>query len=633
MITPAVSTADRWTRAQDDIAEWNVPVTSEQETWRREEVARWLAAEVCEIDETHEVGIIHPLLLVDKEGWQSQPTPELQWEKKFRLCLAVKKWVNESLPRHRLRMETLTMAVRSIWPGDMLSKGDLKSGYNHLLLREGCRRFWRFRLDGVVYRMRALFFGLATAPYVFSLCMMQMIRHLRDQGARMSFFIDDVIMAEPPTLLQQRLHRWLWPVSGVLGMFWGSKSEWEVSEMKVHLGSVVDSQKRQLRLRPERAKQLRDAARYLLKRGEITVRTILRIVGRLRAFQGAIPNGQLLCWELAKQVASLVSSRIPNPQDLSPRKLKALWRPILKHRLTLDKGAIRALEWVKSRATSTLGRKWHDDDTMRLVVDAGPQRAGGIMDGKKMSMDYPTWMREHLTNRQSLRELVALWLGAQTFVAQLEGERVILENDCQGALAALRSLHNGSLAPWVAEVLWYFMDHGIELHRTHWVPGRELIRRGVDGLSRIVDVNDWKLNEQTWAMVWNWNRGLQIDRFASGDNAQLRRWNSRFHEPGTEGVDALQQLWRGSVNYACPPLSMLSQVVEPIRSQEADTTLILPVWPNQPWWPLVRILSPNPSQWLTLGWSNDLFSTGTSGSGAVFRHHWKFVAVRLFPTM
>ena len=134
------------------------------------------------------------------------------------------------------------------------------------------------------------------------------------------------------------------------------------------------------------------------------------------------------------------------------------------------------------------------------------------------------------------------------------------------------------------------MEHGVELHKTHWVPGRELIRRGVDGLSRVVDVNDWEVNEATWSRIREWSSELQVDRFASGKNARLERWNSRFHEPGVEAVDALMQDWRGVSNYACPPLCLMSQVVELVRSQQAATTLVVPVWKNQAWWPLLGLV-------------------------------------------
>jgi hypothetical protein len=299
--------------------------------------------------------------------------------------------------------------------------------------------------------------------------------------------------------------------------------------------------------------------------------------------------------------------------------------------VVLDRGAMRALAWIRKHVTPQLGRAWHDEEVVHLAADGGPVRAGGRLHGASMSVVYPEWVREQLQDRQSLREVMALWLGAETFLQQLEGKRLVVENDCKGALAALRSLRNGRLAPWAAEMLWFLMDHGIELHQAHWVPGRELVRRGVDGLSRWVDVNDWTLVDPVWRRLSMWNPRLTVDRFVSRENAKLKRWNSRFHEPGAEAVDALREDWRGEINYACPPLALLSQVIELIRVQEADVTLVVPVWPGQPWWPILRILAPRRDQWLELGNGREIFSAGLSGKGAVFRHDWEFVAVRLFP--
>jgi hypothetical protein len=608
-------------------------VTAEQAKWQAEEVARWQAAEVCEVDTTDEPGICHPLLVADKPGWKELPTEQERWEKKFRLCLAVRKWVNKSLPKFHFKMETLAVALRSVWPGDALAKGDLKSGYNHVLLREDCRRFWRFQLNGVTYRMRVLFFGLATAPFVFSLCVMQVVRLLRDNGARMSSYIDDWMLAEPPDRLTERLRRWVWPVSGVVGFHWGSKCEWKATWEKVHLGVVVDAKLREVRLRTDRAREMREMARYMMKRGAVTVRTLMRLVGKLRAFQGAIPNGQLLAWELSKQAGQVVADAIPNPARLSGKQLKGRWRGVLKRTIMLDAGARRALIWIRENVTPELGKQWHDEEVVRLTADGGPTRAGARVKGASMSAVYPKWVRERLRDRQSLREVMALWLGAETFLQQLAGKRIVLENDCKGALAALRSMRNGRLAPWVAKLLWFLMDHGIELHQAHWVPGRELVRRGVDGLSRWVDVNDWTLRKRVWEELRDWNPAMTVDRFASSENAKLRRWNSRFHEPGTEAVDALRQDWKGEVNYACPPLALLSQVIELVRVQEADVTLVVPVWPAQPWWPILRILAPRRWQWRYLGRSKEIFAAGGSGVGAVFRHEWEFMAVRLFPRM
>lgn len=45
-----------------------------------------------------------------------------------------------------------------------------------------------------------------------------------------------------------------------------------------------------------------------------------------------------------------------------------------------------------------------------------------------------------------------------------------------------------------------------------------------------------------------------IDRFANHLNAKLPRFNSRFSNPGAEGIDAFVMDWAGENNYVCPPV-------------------------------------------------------------------------------
>jgi len=133
-----------------------------------DEHRRWLSEGISErVGPEDKNGFWHPLKVAPKAGWELLP-PELQWRKRFRLCLAVAKTLNKSLRIPRLKMETLEMALRLVQEGDCLVVGDQDSGYNHLLLRPESRRWFRYRIGGESFQMCVLFFGLASAPLVFS---------------------------------------------------------------------------------------------------------------------------------------------------------------------------------------------------------------------------------------------------------------------------------------------------------------------------------------------------------------------------------------------------------------------------------------------------------------------------------
>lgn len=76
-----------------------------------------------------------------------------------------------------------------------------------------------------------------------------------------------------------------------------------------------------------------------------------------------------------------------------------------------------------------------------------------------------------------------------------------------------------------------------------------------------------------------------IDRLATAGNAQLRRFNSLLHHPGTKAVNGWLQDWGGrEVNYIEPPFSQAGLVIPKIVQERATVVVVLPAWPAQTWW-------------------------------------------------
>ena len=76
-----------------------------------------------------------------------------------------------------------------------------------------------------------------------------------------------------------------------------------------------------------------------------------------------------------------------------------------------------------------------------------------------------------------------------------------------------------------------------------------------------------------------------MDRFATMTNTQLPRFNSRFADPQTEGVDALaQNNWGPENNYCVPPFKLIPDILRVVKSQKAHATLIVPMWSGQAWY-------------------------------------------------
>ena len=74
--------------------------------------------------------------------------------------------------------------------------------------------------------------------------------------------------------------------------------------------------------------------------------------------------------------------------------------------------------------------------------------------------------------------------------------------------------------------------------------------------------------------------------FASAQHHQLPRYFSRAADPKAAGIDAFRADWKAeSAPYANPPWPLIAAVLRKIRHDEARVMLVVPDWPNAPWYP------------------------------------------------
>ena len=111
-----------------------------------------------------------------------------------------------------------------------------------------------------------------------------------------------------------------------------------------------------------------------------------------------------------------------------------------------------------------------------------------------------------------------------------------------------------------------------------WQPRETKIVRIADLGSRVVDHFNFALPMHLFCQanaiaMCLWGRGFQFDRFSSFETAMpmdVRRklpFNSFYLQPYSSGRDALQQNWKGWVNWAHPPHHLVGRVIGLLRRQ------------------------------------------------------------------
>ena len=95
--------------------------------------------------------------------------------------------------------------------------------------------------------------------------------------------------------------------------------------------------------------------------------------------------------------------------------------------------------------------------------------------------------------------------------------------------------------------------------------------------------SEWSLNMDVFhSLTRQWP--VMIDLFPTSDNHRCSIYFSPFRDPLSAGMDALLQSWDGLLAYAFPPWSILPQVLAKLRvSNQTLLTLVVPYWPQRPW--------------------------------------------------
>ena len=177
------------------------------------------------------------------------------------------------------------------------------------------------------------------------------------------------------------------------------------------------------------------------------------------------------------------------------------------------------------------------------------------------------------------RELKAVELALISFAPSLLGKQVAWFTDNTNVVSIV---HSGSkvteLQDLALRIFHVCVSSGISLEMK-WIP-RDL-NSFADHLRRIIDFDDYTINDDVFHILdVRWGTHT-IDRFACSYNAKLSRFNSRFYQPGTEAVNAFLQDWEFENDWLLPPVSQIARVVDHLSLCNAEGTLVIPMW-NDP---------------------------------------------------
>ena len=192
-------------------------------------------------------------------------------------------------------------------------------------------------------------------------------------------------------------------------------------------------------------------------------------------------------------------------------------------------------------------------------------------------------------------ELKTVFLALKEFQDLCSDKIVLVEMDNTTVVSYINKeggMRSGPLCALLWRILTSCTRKQVTLKARH-IPGR--LNMVADELSRLGQTiqTEWSLLPEVFQTICSqWHRP-QIDLFATRFNNKLPLFVSPVPDPLASAVDALSLPWEDLDEYAFPLAAILGKVVEKLQDSPCKRIiLIVPGWPNMPWfWDLLALSS------------------------------------------
>ncbi|KAG1043300.1 hypothetical protein G6F43_011686 [Rhizopus delemar] len=246
------------------------------------------AIEPVPVSESY-ASFVSPLFTVPKKSGGVRPVFNL-------------KALNQYVDCPHFKMETIQDISLMVKPDDHLASIDLSDAFLHLPLHPSSRKYLRFVWQNRLFQFRTTPFGLNIAPFWFTKTTRLIVQWARQQGIRLSAYLDDwIIMGETKEILQQHLQKVLSCLRNLGWLVNDEKSNFEPSPTIEHLGFVLDTTTMQASLPGKKLRDIQRSLKQLFQNPVQTPRRVQSVIMRLQAATFAVFPARLYTRHLLHQ--------------------------------------------------------------------------------------------------------------------------------------------------------------------------------------------------------------------------------------------------------------------------------------------------------------------------------------------
>jgi hypothetical protein len=533
--------------------------------------------------------------------------------------------LNRFIVYEHFKMENLETVRYLVREGDWFIKLDLKDAYLTVPVNSSQQKYLRFAWKGRVYQFRCMAFGLSPAPRIFTKILKVAVAFLRRRGIRIVVYLDDfLIMNDSEEGARADLETVLRLLQSLGFLINWEKSVTTPSRVMEYLGMVIDSVRLSFALPPIKVQEVKKMCTNALNTGQVPLRDVASILGN---FTWAIPTIPFAQSHYRSMQRFYINESQKALGDLSVKCVFSV-------------GARSDLEWWVANLEEANGKEFFPKIAdIEIFSDASRSGWGAVCDG--ITTRGP-WTTDQSTLHINCLELLGALYALQSFAKNAHGLSIRIHLDNSTAVCYINKgggTKSTELTKIAKELTSFCEQREISIVATHLAG---VLNIEADRESRATsDASDWMLDRAIFRklqIVWP----TEIDLFSSFWNAQLPAYVSWRPQPESTAINAFSINWSGRMGYAFPPFALLSKCLEKIRKEAANIVMVCPVWPAQPWFPVLLelacdvpvLLQPAPSLLTSAkGEPHPLLETGAlqlaawmlsgeSSAGRDFRNHW-----------
>ena len=533
----------------------------------RQEVEAMLAKGALEIARDPGPGFYSRLFLVEKAtgGWR--PVIDLSH-------------LNDFVQLTPFKMETVASVLLSVREGDFLASLDLKDAYFQIPIHGSSRKLLRFMSEGTVYQFKALYFGLSTAPQVFTRVFAVVSAWAHARGIRLLRYLDDWLVLSSSEKKAKESIRELLSLCRTLGIVINEKkSDLVPSQSAKYLGMTIDTGAGKVFPSLARVEKFLTVAGRFCTMQSPPAQLWQVVLGHLASLERLVPHGRLrmrsLQWHLKSQWSP----------ESDPPSLP----------VALPEEARRDLSWWMVRDHLLVGVRFGTPaPDLHLYSDASSSGWGAHLLDQNVSR---VWSAQEKLLHINLLEMKALFLALQSFQEDVAGHHVTAMCDNSTVVAYINKQGGTVSRPLcllTSRLLRWTESFDVHLE-ARYLPGESNVL--ADVLSRRGQVvgTEWSLHPQVArALLRAWGNP-SIDLFATCLNAKLPLYCSLVPDPQAVFEDAFRHPWDDLDLYAFPPFALVGRVIARVQqSSRVAMTLVAPLWPEKEWFADLLLLLTQP---------------------------------------